>query len=145
MGGTNVAVDWPNMWLSGRRSRKRIGAKGRAYFLYLLISRSTGTMFARMFLCVSTTPFGSAVAPDVKMISAIVSGFVVRGSKFVLRGSWFVVRGSWVVIRGSWVVGRGSWLVGRGSRFEVRGSRVSRRHTGRLASNTGTVSPTRIN
>ena len=40
---------------------------------YLAISRSIGTMLARMFRCVSTTPFGSAVAPEVKMISAMSS------------------------------------------------------------------------
>ena len=74
IGGTNVAIDWPNMWLSGSRFRKRIGRNGRVYFRYLAISRSIGTMFARMFLCVRTTPFGSAVAPDVKMISAVVVG-----------------------------------------------------------------------
>jgi len=54
--------------------RNRIGRNGRAYFLYFAISRSIGTMFARMFLCVRTTPFGSAVAPEVKMISAVVVG-----------------------------------------------------------------------
>src|SRR5260221_9023644 len=62
------------MWLSGRRFRNRMGRNGRVYFLYLAISRSIGTMFARMFLCVRTTPFGSAVAPEVKMISAVVGG-----------------------------------------------------------------------
>jgi hypothetical protein len=61
------------MWLSGSRLRKRIGENGLAYFLYLLISRSTGMMFARMFLWVRTTPFGSAVAPEVNRISAVVS------------------------------------------------------------------------
>ena len=25
IGGMNVAIDWPNMWLSGSRFRKRIG------------------------------------------------------------------------------------------------------------------------
>ena len=25
IGGTNVAIDWPNMWLSGSRFRNRIG------------------------------------------------------------------------------------------------------------------------
>ena len=61
------------MWLSGRRFRNRIGRNGRAYFLYFAISRSIGTMFARMLRWVMTTPFGSAVAPEVKMISAVVS------------------------------------------------------------------------
>ena len=37
---------------------------------YFAISRSIGTMFARMLRWVRTTPFGSAVAPDVKIISA---------------------------------------------------------------------------
>ena len=41
---------------------------------YFAISRSIGTMLARMFRCVMTTPLGSAVAPDVKMISAVSSG-----------------------------------------------------------------------
>ena len=36
-------------------------------------SRSTGTMFASTLRCVMTTPLGSAVAPDVKMISATSS------------------------------------------------------------------------
>ena len=30
IGGTVVAIDWPNMWLSGSRLRNRIGLKGRA-------------------------------------------------------------------------------------------------------------------
>ena len=30
IGGTNVAIAWPNMWLSGSRFRKRIGMNGRA-------------------------------------------------------------------------------------------------------------------
>ena len=41
-------------------------------FSNFAISFSIGTMLARMFLCVSTTPLGSAVAPEVKMISAVV-------------------------------------------------------------------------
>src|SRR5262245_65562762 len=61
------------MWLSGSRFRKRIGRNGSVYLRYFAISRSIGTMLARMFLCVRTTPLGSAVAPDVKMISAVVS------------------------------------------------------------------------
>ncbi len=75
IGGTNVAIACPNMWLSGRRFRNRIGRNGLAYFLYFAISRSIGTMFARMLRCVMTTPLGSAVAPDVKMISAVSSAF----------------------------------------------------------------------
>ena len=63
-----VAIDWPNMWLSGRRLTKRRGWKGRAYLRYLSTSRSTGTTFASTFRWRITTPFGSAVAPDVKMI-----------------------------------------------------------------------------
>ena len=58
------------MWLSGSRFRKRIGRNGLAYFLYFAISRSIGTMLARMLRWVMMTPFGSAVAPEVKMISA---------------------------------------------------------------------------
>src|SRR5262245_48044205 len=73
MGGTNVAIAWPNIWLSGSRFRNLSGRNGSVYFLYFAISRSIGTMLARMFLCVRTTPFGSAVAPDVKIISAVVS------------------------------------------------------------------------
>ena len=69
----NVAIDWPNMWLNGNRLRNRMGENGRAYFRYFTISRSTGTMLARTFRCVMTTPFGSAVAPEVKMISAVSS------------------------------------------------------------------------
>jgi hypothetical protein len=30
MGGMLVAIDWPNMWLSGSRLTKRRGWKGRA-------------------------------------------------------------------------------------------------------------------
>ena len=37
---------------------------------YFAISRSMGITFARMLRCVIVTPLGSAVAPDVKMISA---------------------------------------------------------------------------
>ena len=64
------------------------------YFLYFIISRSMGMMFARMFRCVMTTPFGSAVAPDVKMISAVSSAFAsvfgATGSAFALAsGSRF--------------------------------------------------------
>ena len=78
IGGTKVAIAWPNMWLSGSRFRKRIGENGRAYRLYFWISRSIGTMFARMFRCVMMTPFGSAVAPDVKMISTTSSRRAAR-------------------------------------------------------------------
>ena len=69
----NVAIACPNMWLSGRRLRNRIGANGVAHFRYFSTSRSTGTMLASTFRWVMTTPFGSAVAPDVKMISATSS------------------------------------------------------------------------
>ena len=41
------------------------------YFRYFRTSCSMGIVFARMFRCVRTTPLGSAVAPDVKMISAV--------------------------------------------------------------------------
>ena len=37
-------------------------------------------MFARMFRWVMTTPFGSAVAPDVKMISAVSSAVSSTGA-----------------------------------------------------------------
>src|SRR3954469_17266558 len=73
IGGMKVAIACPNIWLRGSRLRKRIGLKGAVYFLYLAISRSIGTMFARMLRWVMRTPLGSAVAPDVKMISALVS------------------------------------------------------------------------
>jgi hypothetical protein len=58
---------------------KRIGENGLAYFLYLSTSRHTGRMLASTFLCVSTTPFGSAVAPDVKMISIVSSLVIATG------------------------------------------------------------------
>ena len=61
------------MWLSGSRFRKRSGRNGPRVSRYLRISRSTGTMLARMLRWRMTTPFGSAVAPDVKMISATSS------------------------------------------------------------------------
>ena len=73
IGGTNVAIACPNMWLSGSRLRNRIGANGRLHLRYFSTSRSTGTMFARTLRCVMTTPLGSAVAPEVKMISATSS------------------------------------------------------------------------
>ena len=73
MGGTKVAMACPNMWLSGSRFRKRIGWNGRAYLRYFAISRSIGTMLASTLRWVMVTPFGSAVAPDVKMISATSS------------------------------------------------------------------------
>ena len=38
IGGMLVAIDWPNMWLSGSRFRKRSGRNGQAYFLYLSTS-----------------------------------------------------------------------------------------------------------
>ena len=73
IGGMNVAIAWPNMWLSGSRLRNRSGKNGRPHLRYLSTSRSTGMMFARTLRWVMTTPFGSAVAPDVKMISATSS------------------------------------------------------------------------
>ena len=77
IGGMKVAIAWPNMWLSGSRFRNRNGKKGLPHFRYFRISRSTGTMFARMLRWVMTTPLGSAVAPDVKMISATSSRAIV--------------------------------------------------------------------
>ena len=77
IGGMNVAMACPNMWLSGSRFRNLSGLNGFAYVRYFSTSPSTGTMFARIFLCVITTPFGSAVAPDVKMISATSSRVMV--------------------------------------------------------------------
>ena len=59
-----------------------MGENGRAYFRYFTISRSTGTMLARTLRCVMTTPFGSAVAPEVKMISAVSSRVTAA------RGAW---------------------------------------------------------
>ena len=79
IGGMNVAIAWPNMWLSGSRFRNRIGKNGRAHFRYFSTSRSTGTMLASTLRWVMTTPFGSAVAPDVKMISAVASGPIAGG------------------------------------------------------------------
>ena len=77
IGGTKVAIAWPNMWLSGSKLRNRSGKKGRPYFLYFSTSRSTGIMLASTLRWVSTTPLGSAVAPDVKMISATSSRVTV--------------------------------------------------------------------
>ena len=73
IGGMKVAIAWPNMWLSGSRFRNRSGKNGLPHFRYLRTSRSTGTMFARTLRWVMTTPLGSAVAPEVKMISAMSS------------------------------------------------------------------------
>src|SRR5687768_14075914 len=64
------------MWLNGSRFRNRIGANGLAYRLYLPISFSIGITFAKMLRWLRTTPLGSAVAPEVKMISAVVSDVV---------------------------------------------------------------------
>ena len=75
----NVAIAWPNMWLSGSRFRNRNGKNGLPYFRYFRTSRSTGTMFASTLRWVMTTPFGSAVAPDVKMISATSSRVTATG------------------------------------------------------------------
>ena len=79
IGGTKVAMAWPNMWLSGRRLRNRIGENGRLHLRYFSTSRSTGTMLARTLRWVMTTPLGSAVAPDVKMISATSSRTTATG------------------------------------------------------------------
>ena len=76
-----VAIACPNMWLRGSRLRKRIGRNGAVYFWYLVTSRSIGTMFARMLRWVMRTPLGSAVAPDVKMISALVSAVAVGAAE----------------------------------------------------------------
>ena len=62
------------------------------YRRYFTASRSMGTMLARTFRCVMMTPLGSAVAPEVQMISAsVVGGNVTGGSaasvgKDALRG-----------------------------------------------------------
>ena len=88
IGGMNVAIDWPNMWLSGSRFRKRMGENGRAYMRYFDTSRSTGTMFASRLRWVITTPLGSAVAPDVKITSATSSRVTAAsGTRDVSRQS----------------------------------------------------------
>ena len=74
IGGMNAAIVWPNMWLSGSRFRKRIGAKGPMYFRYFSIPSSMGLRLARMLPCVMMTPLGSPVAPEVKRISAVSPG-----------------------------------------------------------------------
>ena len=63
IGGMFVAIDWPNMWLSGSRFRKRIGENGRAYSRYFSTSRSTGTMLASTLRCVITTPLARRSRP----------------------------------------------------------------------------------
>src|SRR5215475_1727875 len=65
-----VASDCPNKWLSGSRFKKRIGWNGVPHLRYFLTSFSTGTMFERRLRWVISTPLGSAVAPEVKTISA---------------------------------------------------------------------------
>ena len=70
IGGMKVAIACPNRWLSGSRFRNLNGKKGVPHFRYFRISRSTGTMLASTLPWVISTPLGSAVAPDVKMISA---------------------------------------------------------------------------
>ena len=58
-----------------------MGKNGRPYFLYFRTSFSTGTMLARTLRWVRTTPFGSAVAPEVKMISTMSSRVTATGLK----------------------------------------------------------------
>ena len=58
-----------------------MGKNGRPYFLYFRTSFSTGTMLASTLRWVRTTPFGSAVAPDVKMISTMSSRVTATGLK----------------------------------------------------------------
>ena len=79
-GGRNNDRDCPNRWLSGSRFRIRSGRNGRAYFLYLAISASTGFTFANRLPCAITTPFGSVVVPDVKTISAMSSPVSATGA-----------------------------------------------------------------
>ena len=58
-----------------------MGKNGRPYFLYFRTSFSTGMMLARTLRWVRTTPFGSAVAPEVKMISTVSSRVTATGVK----------------------------------------------------------------
>ena len=89
-GGTNVASACPNRWLIGRRFRIRRGENGRTYLRYGAIWSSIGARFAARLPCVITTPFGSAVVPEVKTISAISALERGTGSnepRFVLRST----------------------------------------------------------
>ena len=87
IGGMKVAIAWPNMWLRGSRLRNRSGKNGVPHLRYLRTSRSTGTMFASTFRCVMTTPLGSAVAPEVKMISATSSRPIGTGGRSAGAGA----------------------------------------------------------
>jgi hypothetical protein len=61
------------MWLNGSKESKRYsGFAGNA--------RATPSTLARMLPCVSTTPLGSPVVPDVNMISAMLSLVRVTGA-----------------------------------------------------------------
>src|SRR2546425_6088797 len=64
-------MNCPKTWLRGTRFRKRMGWKKRSYFRYFLISVSSGSRLARILPCVITTPRGSAVVPEVKIISSV--------------------------------------------------------------------------
>ncbi len=74
IGGMNAAIVCPNIWLSGSRFRKRMGAKGPMYLRYFEIPSSMGLRLARMLPWVMMTPLGSPVAPEVKRISAVSPG-----------------------------------------------------------------------
>src|SRR2546422_7939718 len=64
-------MNCPKTWLRGTRFRKRMGWKKRSYFRYFLISVSSGSRLARILPCVITTPRGSAVVPEGKIISSV--------------------------------------------------------------------------
>src|SRR5437879_12831104 len=64
-------MNCPRTGLRGTRFRKRMGWKKRSYFRYFLISVSSGSRLARILPCVITTPRGSAVVPEVKIISSV--------------------------------------------------------------------------
>ena len=54
--------------------------RGASWNSIFSILKKDPEMLARMFRRVMTTPFQSAVAPDVKMISAVSSGEIVSGA-----------------------------------------------------------------
>ena len=58
----------------GQQVQEANGMHQRSYFRYFWISVSSGAILPSTLPCVITTPFGSAVVPEVKMISRTSAG-----------------------------------------------------------------------
>src|SRR5260370_31282918 len=85
-GGRYIPRNWPKTWLNGSKLRKRTGCAKRSYFRYDLICSSRGAVFASTFPWVMTTPFGSAVVPEVKTISRASARGMFSGAN--AAGGW---------------------------------------------------------